>query len=251
MQSRYYNPEIGRFINADNQLSTGDILGTNLFAYCGNNPVNRFDPTGEAWLHWALGAAVVAAFAVATLVTCGGFAAAATAVCMVGSGVAAMTTASTVAAAAFVGAATVYGAAVITAASNSSSAQEFADQGNWGTVAVTAGAGIAGGYDGYAMSKAQTANITTTEAPKSDTLHTSGVGSPKNNINPGGSYTKLDNNGNLYSYTQFDDLGRQTMRIDVQGRPHAGVLPHIHVYTYPSRGGRIEYIFDLEWHLIN
>ena len=87
LQSRYYDPEIGRWINADNQLSTGsDLTGLNLFAYCGNDPINRIDPIGEAWWHWALGAAVVAACAVATVVTCGGFAAAATAVCMVGNG---------------------------------------------------------------------------------------------------------------------------------------------------------------------
>ena len=34
-----------------------------MFVYCGNNPVNRIDPTGEAWWHWALGAAAVAACA--------------------------------------------------------------------------------------------------------------------------------------------------------------------------------------------
>lgn len=50
--SRYYDPEIGRFINADDpeilQLAamTGDVLGANLFAYCANNPVNDSDPTG-------------------------------------------------------------------------------------------------------------------------------------------------------------------------------------------------------------
>ena len=50
VSSRYYDPEIGRWINADNQLSTGsDLTGLNLFAYCGNNPVNRIDLTGEAW----------------------------------------------------------------------------------------------------------------------------------------------------------------------------------------------------------
>ena len=163
LKTRYYDPEIGRWINADNQLSTGsDLTGLNLFAYCGNNPVNRIDPTGEAWWHWALGAAVVAACAVATVVTCGGFAAAATAVCMVCSGVAAATTASTVAAGAFIGSATVYGMAVLSAASTSSSVQEFNDQGNWGTVAATAFGGLTGGYDGYTMSKAQTPTSTPT-----------------------------------------------------------------------------------------
>ena len=101
------------------------------------------------------------------------------------------------------------------------------------------------------MSKAQMPQNATTVNQQSVGSHTSGVGNPNKNVNPGGSYTKLDNNGNLYSYTQFDNLGRQTMRIDFQGRPHAGVLPHIHLYTYPQQGGRSEYIFDLNWRLIN
>lgn len=47
LQSRYYDPEIGRFINADGYASTGQgILGNNMFSYCGNNPVNMMDPTG-------------------------------------------------------------------------------------------------------------------------------------------------------------------------------------------------------------
>ena len=45
--SRYYDPEIGRWINADGYVSTGQgILSYNMFAYCGNNPVNYSDPTG-------------------------------------------------------------------------------------------------------------------------------------------------------------------------------------------------------------
>ena len=53
LQSRYYNPEWGRFLNADGYINAnGDILGFNMFAYCGNNPVMGYDPTGE-W-NWRL-----------------------------------------------------------------------------------------------------------------------------------------------------------------------------------------------------
>ncbi|MBR3475194.1 MAG: DNRLRE domain-containing protein, partial [Oscillospiraceae bacterium] len=47
LHSRYYDPEIGRFINADAFASTGQgILGVNMFAYCGNEPVDGTDPDG-------------------------------------------------------------------------------------------------------------------------------------------------------------------------------------------------------------
>ena len=141
----------------------------NLFAYCGNNPIDRIDSTGEAWWHWALGAAVVVVAAVATVVTCGGFAAAATAVCMVGSGVAAATTASTVAAAAFIGSATVYGTAVLAAASSSNSIEEFNAQGNWGTVAATAGGAAFNGAAAYAATRTPT----TTRTPPTTTVYRS------------------------------------------------------------------------------
>lgn len=50
LQSRYYNPEWGRFINADAFPSTGQsFTGNNMFAYCGNNPVTRKDIDGYAW----------------------------------------------------------------------------------------------------------------------------------------------------------------------------------------------------------
>jgi RHS repeat-associated protein len=45
--TRYYDPEWGRFINADILLGkAGALLSHNLYAYCNNNPVNRSDPTG-------------------------------------------------------------------------------------------------------------------------------------------------------------------------------------------------------------
>ena len=51
LQSRYYDPVLCRFINADSYASTGQgFLGYNMFAYCNNGPVNRADPSGASWL---------------------------------------------------------------------------------------------------------------------------------------------------------------------------------------------------------
>ena len=50
LKSRYYNPELCRFISADGYVQTGQgLLDKNMFAYCGNNPVNRVDETGYGW----------------------------------------------------------------------------------------------------------------------------------------------------------------------------------------------------------
>ena len=51
LQSRYYDSAMGRFISADAYVSTGQgLLGFNMFAYCGNNQVNRIDSEGQFWL---------------------------------------------------------------------------------------------------------------------------------------------------------------------------------------------------------
>ena len=48
LQSRYYDPAVRRFINADGYINAnGDFLGFNMFAYCSNNPVMYVDDTGE------------------------------------------------------------------------------------------------------------------------------------------------------------------------------------------------------------
>ena len=50
LQSRYYDPVIGRFINLDRFVTTGQgFLSYNMYAYCGNNPVVFVDPSGEWW----------------------------------------------------------------------------------------------------------------------------------------------------------------------------------------------------------
>ena len=48
LQSRYYDPEVSRFINPD-VFATSDIdgvLAANMFAYCENNPIRNTDSTG-------------------------------------------------------------------------------------------------------------------------------------------------------------------------------------------------------------
>lgn len=48
LRSRYYDPEVGRFLNADGMVSTGVGLdGYNMFAYCNDNPIMFVDFTGD------------------------------------------------------------------------------------------------------------------------------------------------------------------------------------------------------------
>ena len=51
LKTRYYDPEIGRFMTIDDlsYLDPESINGLNLYAYCGNNPVMYADPSGHRW----------------------------------------------------------------------------------------------------------------------------------------------------------------------------------------------------------
>ena len=74
LRSRYYDPETGRFISADNlkilDVGKDHINGLNLYAYCFNNWVNDTDPEGEwSWdKFWKTLAVVVVAVAVVAVV---------------------------------------------------------------------------------------------------------------------------------------------------------------------------------------
>ena len=65
LMTRYYDPQIGRFINADTPkyLQPNTINGLNLYAYCGNNPVMNVDPSG----HFLIALGVIAFFVFAAV----------------------------------------------------------------------------------------------------------------------------------------------------------------------------------------
>ena len=94
LNSRYYDPAIGRFLNADEPASllyTASVpFGANLYAYCADNPIAYTDRTGSFFLwdwivgganavgkfvsdNWeiAVGVAVIAGLGIATVCTGG------------------------------------------------------------------------------------------------------------------------------------------------------------------------------------
>jgi RHS repeat-associated protein len=47
---RYYDPALGRYPSPDDRDPTQPGVGTNRYAYAGNDPVNKADPNGHNWL---------------------------------------------------------------------------------------------------------------------------------------------------------------------------------------------------------
>ena len=76
LRSRYYNPNLCRFINADDVEALGadgDINGYQFFIYCMNDPVNNRDEAGSwslpNWAKVAIGAALIVGAAVVATVS--------------------------------------------------------------------------------------------------------------------------------------------------------------------------------------
>ena len=66
LQSRYYDPNIGRFINEDTtpQISfvTSDALTSNMYSYCSNSPSNMCDESGFYGITFKIISSIVSAF---------------------------------------------------------------------------------------------------------------------------------------------------------------------------------------------
>lgn len=60
LNSRYYDPGTGRFVNADGYVQTGQgMLDKNMFAYCLNNPVMREDADGDLSIGFIIALAII------------------------------------------------------------------------------------------------------------------------------------------------------------------------------------------------
>ena len=62
LNARYYNPEWRRFVSPDetSYLDPESVNGLNLYAYCNNDPVNRYDPSGHAFISVLAGLGIAA-----------------------------------------------------------------------------------------------------------------------------------------------------------------------------------------------
>ena len=72
LTTRYYDPNIGRFISPDDISylgANGDLNAYNLYAYCSNNPVMYSDPSGHSIIGILSGMAVAAYHAFVALIT--------------------------------------------------------------------------------------------------------------------------------------------------------------------------------------
>ncbi|MDD4476286.1 MAG: hypothetical protein PHV95_10990 [Eubacteriales bacterium] len=243
LNSRYYDPQVGRFINADSVIADvgGEILGNNLFAYCFNNPVNLIDSEGF-WPSWgqifkaAVSVAAGAVFVAAVVASAGAVGVAA--------GVAAASIGATgtmVSVAISVGTGATYAVATGIGACTLSNAGEILTGTN-----VIRDKVMGGNYDAY--NTAQTAlSIVGGSAiivGQTNPGVTGNAAKPKSNAkemhrlpDKGTPRTSVDklygNKPGEFQRQYYDYNGNPSLRIDFTGHaPGSGhTNPHIHVIT--------------------
>lgn len=234
LNSRYYDPEIGRFINADdlNYINEKLFNGINLFCYCGNNPVGRIDNNGNAWWHWLIAAALVVVAAVAVVVTAGGVAAGIAAISAVATGMSAGSLGTTIAAGAFIGLSTTFTAMTIVGGIEAIGSGSIADFWDYGETAliVTGTGGVLGSIGGYINYKYNNTIVGD---------HTPGKSTPYSTyINEKGqTVTHYDSNGNMWWSKHFSNHGRADKH---------PVVPHWH-WENPHNSnfmGRLKFIIE-------
>ena len=208
LQTRYYDPEICRFINADDYeliAELSEVLGQlNLYAYCGNNPVMYTDPSGcmPNWLKWVIGGVVIVGLGVLTVATAGGFAAAGTAIASVFTATMAPSALSAVCAGAFVGAVAVGGAGLIVGGMSGENGWSWENASNgfmFGTISGAIIGGIWGGahyglqLSGKMAVKTKITNLVNNPLDEFTTLgpKSGAIGNYMSSISQSGSYGKI------------------------------------------------------------
>ena len=195
LRARYYDPSIGRFTQRDTVVGEyNDPLSLNLYTYCQNNPVLGCDPTGHAWYHWAIGAAIVVGLAALTIASAGTFALGMAAIGTAAAG-ASVGGATGVFAAATVASGTALAGSAMYASLNSESLQDFNEQGDWGVVAGVAGSGMFAGSMEYAQQRWQNR---TPKLPKYDGKTTHAV-----LVTGGGKRVKFTSGGFSQGYRNY------------------------------------------------
>ena len=188
---------------------------------------------------------------VAVVATAGGAAAGIAAVAAVANGTAAATAASTVAAGAFIGSATVYGTAALYAAGNSSLespeafAEDFAAQGNWGTVAGTAGGAVIGGACGYDLSRQRSPSYveSTNSIDKRYTAADDGPLPPKHANNfEGGSYTQITLKEDATFYRGYGGSAGKVGSYMTRVPQNGGMQSQIDLALNPDWGNSAQYV---------
>ena len=150
--SRYYCPEICRWISGDSEQYFDDstFIGLNLFVYCQNDPVNYYDMSGYSpkwvnYLCWGIAIALVVATGVALMVASGGSAAVAvSALVLASSGLASSTVALTVTSFMFLGASIAFASTSLVALMDGELLESGPD-----VLISTFSAGLYGAYGGY------------------------------------------------------------------------------------------------------